>query len=94
VTDLIYITTAGWLQFALLVAALAVCYVPLGNYIAHIFTTDKDWAVERGDRGGASRPARTDAGPARKLEHRLICRSRDRCAGRGRRAGRFHVRPL
>ncbi len=41
-------TAAGWLQFALLVAALAACYVPLGNYIAHIFTTDKDWAVERG----------------------------------------------
>jgi len=40
-------TAAGWLQFALLFAALAVCYVPLGNYIAHIFTTDKDWAVER-----------------------------------------------
>jgi potassium-transporting ATPase potassium-binding subunit len=39
---------AGWLQFALLVAALAACYVPLGNYIAHIFTTDKDWAIERG----------------------------------------------
>jgi potassium-transporting ATPase potassium-binding subunit len=41
-------TAAGWLQFALLVAALAACYVPLGNYIARIFTTDKDWAVERG----------------------------------------------
>jgi potassium-transporting ATPase potassium-binding subunit len=41
-------TTAGWLQFALLVAALAACYVPLGNYIAHLFTTDKDWRVERG----------------------------------------------
>jgi potassium-transporting ATPase potassium-binding subunit len=40
-------TSAGWLQFALLVAALAACYVPLGNYIAHIFTTDKDWRVER-----------------------------------------------
>jgi K+-transporting ATPase ATPase A chain len=40
-------TTAGWLQFALLFAALAVCYVPLGNYIAHIFTTDKDWRIER-----------------------------------------------
>jgi potassium-transporting ATPase potassium-binding subunit len=38
---------AGWLQFGLLVAALAACYVPLGNYIAHIFTTDKDWKVER-----------------------------------------------
>ncbi len=40
-------TAAGWLQFALLFAALAVCYVPLGNYIAHIFTTDKDWKIER-----------------------------------------------
>jgi K+-transporting ATPase ATPase A chain len=41
-------TTAGWLQFALLVAALAACYVPLGNYIAHVFTSDKDWRIERG----------------------------------------------
>jgi K+-transporting ATPase ATPase A chain len=40
--------TAGWLQFALLVAALAACYVPLGNYMARIFTTEKDWRVERG----------------------------------------------
>ncbi len=38
---------AGWLQLGLLVAALAACYVPLGNYMAHIFTTDKDWKVER-----------------------------------------------
>ena len=29
-------------------AALAACYIPLGNYIAHIFTTDKHWRVERG----------------------------------------------
>jgi potassium-transporting ATPase potassium-binding subunit len=41
-------TGAGWLQFALLFAALAVCYVPLGNYIARVFTSDKDWRVERG----------------------------------------------
>ena len=40
-------TAAGWLQFALLFAALAACYVPLGNYIAHIFTTGKDWRIER-----------------------------------------------
>src|ERR1700680_2098875 len=39
---------AGWLQIALLVAALAVCYVPLGNHMARIFTTDKRWRVERG----------------------------------------------
>jgi potassium-transporting ATPase potassium-binding subunit len=41
-------TGAGWLQFALLFAALAACYVPVGNYIAHVFTSDKDWRVERG----------------------------------------------
>src|SRR6516165_2959159 len=40
-------TTAGWLQFLLLFAALAACYVPLGNYIARIFTTDKHWRVEQ-----------------------------------------------
>ena len=40
--------TAGWLQVGLLVAAIAVCYVPLGNYMAHIFTSDKDWKIERG----------------------------------------------
>jgi len=40
-------TAAGWLQVGLLVAALAACYIPLGNYIAKIFTTDKHWRVER-----------------------------------------------
>jgi len=39
-------TAAGWLQVALLVAALAACYVPLGNYMARIFTSDKDLRVE------------------------------------------------
>ena len=38
---------AGWLQLGLLVLALAVCYKPIGDYMAHIFTTDKDWRVER-----------------------------------------------
>ena len=41
-------TAAGWLQFLLLFAALAACYVPLGNYIARIFTSEKHWRVERG----------------------------------------------
>ena len=40
-------TAAGWLQFALLFGALAACYVPLGNYIARIFTDTKHWRVER-----------------------------------------------
>jgi K+-transporting ATPase ATPase A chain len=39
---------AGWLQLGLLVAALAACYIPLGNYMARIFTSDKDWRVEKG----------------------------------------------
>src|SRR5262249_59697575 len=39
---------AGWLQLGLLVAALAACYIPLGNYIAKVFTTEKHWRVERG----------------------------------------------
>ena len=41
-------TVAGWLQVALLVAALAACYVPLGNYMARIFGTDEHWRIERG----------------------------------------------
>jgi potassium-transporting ATPase potassium-binding subunit len=39
---------AGWLQLGLLIVALAACYIPLGNYMARIFTSDKDWRVERG----------------------------------------------
>jgi K+-transporting ATPase ATPase A chain len=39
---------AGWLQFGLLFAALAACYVPLGNYMARIFTAKDHWRVERG----------------------------------------------
>jgi potassium-transporting ATPase potassium-binding subunit len=39
---------AGWLQLGLLVLALAICYVPLGNWIARIFTSEKHWRVERG----------------------------------------------
>src|SRR5256884_1755363 len=41
-------TAAGWLQFAVLVVALAACYVPLGNYMARIFTAKEHWRVERG----------------------------------------------
>jgi K+-transporting ATPase ATPase A chain len=41
-------TLAAWLQFLLLVAALAACYVPLGNWIARIFTDKNHWRVERG----------------------------------------------
>jgi potassium-transporting ATPase potassium-binding subunit len=41
-------TAAGWLQVALLVVALAACYVPLGNYMARIFTAKEHWRIERG----------------------------------------------
>ncbi|HET9257742.1 MAG TPA: potassium-transporting ATPase subunit KdpA, partial [Pseudonocardiaceae bacterium] len=39
---------AGWLQAGLLVLALALAYRPLGDYMAHIFTTGGHWRVERG----------------------------------------------
>jgi K+-transporting ATPase ATPase A chain len=38
---------AGFLQIVLLVAALAVCYKPLGDYIARIFTSEKHLRPER-----------------------------------------------
>jgi K+-transporting ATPase ATPase A chain len=38
---------AGILQIVLLVAALAVCYKPLGDYMARIFTSDKHLRVEK-----------------------------------------------
>jgi potassium-transporting ATPase potassium-binding subunit len=41
-------TAAGWLQFLLLFAALAACYIPLGNYIARIYTDTKHTRAERG----------------------------------------------
>jgi len=39
---------AGILQIVLLVVALAVCYKPLGDYIARIFTSEKHTRVELG----------------------------------------------
>jgi potassium-transporting ATPase potassium-binding subunit len=38
---------AGFLQVGLLVLALAICYRPLGDYIARVVTSDRDWRVER-----------------------------------------------
>ena len=38
---------AGFLQAGLLIVALAVCYRPLGDYIAYIVTTDKHWRIEK-----------------------------------------------
>ncbi len=39
---------AGVLQLVVLVIALAACYIPLGNYIARIFTSERHLRVERG----------------------------------------------
>ena len=39
---------AGFLQAGLLVLALAVCWKPLGDYIARVMTTEKHWRPERG----------------------------------------------
>ncbi|MDH6129535.1 potassium-transporting ATPase subunit KdpA [Kitasatospora sp. GP82] len=41
-------TLAGWLQAVALVGALALCYRPLGDYIAKLLTTAKHLRVERG----------------------------------------------
>ena len=40
-------TTAGLLQIGALVGALALCYRPLGDYLARVYTSDKDLRVER-----------------------------------------------
>ena len=41
-------TAAGLLQVGLLIALLAAVYRPLGGYMAHVYTTEKDSRVERG----------------------------------------------
>jgi K+-transporting ATPase ATPase A chain len=40
-------TLAGILQIVALLLLLALVYKPLGDYMAHIFTTDKHWRVEK-----------------------------------------------
>lgn len=40
-------TAAGLLQIGALILALAVCYRPLGGYLARVFTSQKDLRVER-----------------------------------------------
>jgi len=41
-------TTAGLLQAGVLVAALAACYRPMGDYLARVFTSAKHLRIERG----------------------------------------------
>jgi K+-transporting ATPase ATPase A chain len=40
-------TTAGLLQAGALIAALAVCYRPLGAYMAWAYTSQRHWRIER-----------------------------------------------
>ncbi len=40
-------TSAGLLQVGLLIAALAVCYRPLGAYMARVYTGERDLGLER-----------------------------------------------
>jgi K+-transporting ATPase ATPase A chain len=41
-------TTAGLLQVGTLVAALALCYKPVGDHMAQVLTSERDLRVERG----------------------------------------------
>ncbi|WP_327691889.1 MULTISPECIES: potassium-transporting ATPase subunit KdpA [unclassified Streptomyces] len=38
---------AGFLQLLALIGALALAYVPLGNYMAKVYSSDKHWRVEK-----------------------------------------------
>ncbi|MFF1956464.1 potassium-transporting ATPase subunit KdpA [Streptomyces sp. NPDC058220] len=40
-------TLAGWLQILALVAALALSFRPLGDYLAYVLTSPRHWRVER-----------------------------------------------
>ncbi|MFD4601161.1 potassium-transporting ATPase subunit KdpA [Streptomyces sp. NPDC058464] len=39
--------TAAVLQLVALIGALALCYVPAGNYMAKVYSSDKHWRVEK-----------------------------------------------
>ncbi|WP_328917423.1 MULTISPECIES: potassium-transporting ATPase subunit KdpA [unclassified Streptomyces] len=41
-------TLAGWLQISVLIAALALSYRPLGDYLAHLLTSARHLRIERG----------------------------------------------
>ncbi|MFF7471863.1 potassium-transporting ATPase subunit KdpA [Streptomyces sp. NPDC008092] len=39
--------TAAVLQLVALIGALALCYIPFGNYMAKVYSSDKHWRVEK-----------------------------------------------
>jgi potassium-transporting ATPase potassium-binding subunit len=40
-------TSAGLLQVAALLALLAIVYVPFGDFMARVYTSERDWRIER-----------------------------------------------
>ena len=63
IDDLSHWGTAAWLQVAAIIAIVVILHVPLGNYMASVYTATGNWRVE-GDlphrRGPAARPATLD----------------------------------
>ncbi len=39
--------TTAWLQLLVMVAILGTLHIPLGNYMAHVYTSENHWRVER-----------------------------------------------
>ena len=39
--------TAAWLQVAAIIAIVVILHVPLGNYLASVYTATGNWLVER-----------------------------------------------
>ncbi len=39
--------TAVWLQVAAIIAVVVILHVPLGNYLARVYSAIGDWRIER-----------------------------------------------
>ncbi|MUM35620.1 potassium-transporting ATPase subunit KdpA, partial [Mycolicibacterium sp. CBMA 361] len=39
--------SAAWLQLVAIIAILAAVHVPLGNYMASVYTSERHWRAER-----------------------------------------------
>ena len=39
--------TAAWLQVAAIIAIVVILHVPLGNYLASVYTATGNWRLER-----------------------------------------------
>lgn len=47
IDDLSHWGTAAWLQVAAIIAIVVILHVPLGNYMASVYTSTGNWRVER-----------------------------------------------